>query len=189
MQVLKPEIREDILAAARELFFDLGFQGATMRLVADRVGMSVGNLYKYFKNKEEMFESVVGAHAASFKAGLRAAIAHDKGSEFDPARVQEMVEGLARAIALDPKVFIILVKRCDGSPHAGFKDECVGLMTGHVETSSDNLNGDPLMTRIIISNLFSAFAEIAFSCRDENAVRDKLSTLFRYHMAGYRAVR
>jgi AcrR family transcriptional regulator len=46
--------RRDILAAAAGTFRKLGVQRAGMREIADAVGLSTGNLYYYFRNKDEL---------------------------------------------------------------------------------------------------------------------------------------
>jgi AcrR family transcriptional regulator len=45
-----------IVAAALELFRENGFEGTTMRAVAERAGVSVGNAYYYFSSKEELVQ-------------------------------------------------------------------------------------------------------------------------------------
>ncbi len=46
--------RERILDAARRVFAEHGHDRANMRLIARSAGISVGGLYLYFKNKEEL---------------------------------------------------------------------------------------------------------------------------------------
>ena len=46
--------RKEILRAAAACFRDAGFHAAGMRDIAQRAGMTVGNLYYYFRNKEEL---------------------------------------------------------------------------------------------------------------------------------------
>jgi len=59
MQVLKDEMRNRIYEAAAKEFFDKGFSNASMRDIARGAGMTVGNLYRYFKDKEALFYNVV----------------------------------------------------------------------------------------------------------------------------------
>ncbi len=47
--------REQLTAAAVEVFARKGFQGASMEDVAEQAGVSKGSLYGYFKNKEDLF--------------------------------------------------------------------------------------------------------------------------------------
>ncbi|MCL6646663.1 MAG: TetR/AcrR family transcriptional regulator, partial [Dehalococcoidia bacterium] len=45
-------IRERILAAARDLFLREGFEGVSVRRIAERAGCSPGMLYHFFSSKE-----------------------------------------------------------------------------------------------------------------------------------------
>ena len=49
-----------ILEAALELFRERGFEAATMRAVAERAGVSVGNAYYYFESKEHLIQAFYG---------------------------------------------------------------------------------------------------------------------------------
>ena len=50
--------REAILTAARELFSEVGFNGARTRALAERAGISNGALYYYIRNKEELLYQI-----------------------------------------------------------------------------------------------------------------------------------
>ena len=52
--------RADILAAAIEVFSELGPDGATLRLIARRTGVNIATLMYYFPSKEALFAEVVG---------------------------------------------------------------------------------------------------------------------------------
>jgi AcrR family transcriptional regulator len=59
MQTLKKEIEERILNAARMEFAEHGFAKAKMRSIGERAGVSTGNLYTYFPNKDDLFCALV----------------------------------------------------------------------------------------------------------------------------------
>lgn len=50
--------RSAIVAVALQVFLEHGYNGASMSLIADRVGGSKGTLYNYFSSKEELFFAV-----------------------------------------------------------------------------------------------------------------------------------
>ena len=52
------ERRERILTAAERAFVRHGFHATTMQHVADEIGMSAGNLYRYFPSKEAIVEGL-----------------------------------------------------------------------------------------------------------------------------------
>lgn len=58
-QVLKEDIREKIITAATEEFLNKGFKNASMREIANQANMTVGNVYRYFKNKQELMNCVI----------------------------------------------------------------------------------------------------------------------------------
>lgn len=59
MQSKKEEVKQEIESAALKVFFRKGFSDAKMNDIADEIQISVGNIYTYFKNKKELFYSVV----------------------------------------------------------------------------------------------------------------------------------
>jgi AcrR family transcriptional regulator len=52
---IPPQRRAEILAAAAALFSQGGYQGVTVDAIAQRAGISKGNLYWYFRSKQEIF--------------------------------------------------------------------------------------------------------------------------------------
>jgi AcrR family transcriptional regulator len=59
MQVLKKEAREKIIKSARKEFRKNGFRRASMRTISISADMTVGNLYRYFRNKEALFGTII----------------------------------------------------------------------------------------------------------------------------------
>jgi AcrR family transcriptional regulator len=54
-----PEHREKILKAAEQLFSRQGFHGTGLREIADKAGVSLGNIYNHFETKEALFEALL----------------------------------------------------------------------------------------------------------------------------------
>ncbi|WPQ61636.1 helix-turn-helix domain-containing protein [Chitinophaga sancti] len=54
-------IQQQILQAAQQLFQKHGYQKVTMDDVAKAIGKGRSSLYYYYKNKDEVFDAVVGA--------------------------------------------------------------------------------------------------------------------------------
>ncbi|MCM3786261.1 TetR/AcrR family transcriptional regulator [Neobacillus mesonae] len=59
MQILKEEIKDRILAAALSEFEQYGYPQSSMRRIASTAGMTTGNIYRYFKNKDDLFHAVL----------------------------------------------------------------------------------------------------------------------------------
>lgn len=52
-------IREKILDSAKELFLAQGYKKTTIRQIVDKSGVKTGSIYYFFKNKDEIFRSIV----------------------------------------------------------------------------------------------------------------------------------
>lgn len=61
MQYQKDEVRNKIIEEALSEFNEKGYEGTSIRNIAKKSDTSVGNLYKYFKSKEELHENIVGS--------------------------------------------------------------------------------------------------------------------------------
>lgn len=59
-QTLKEEVRIAIINSAKKEFLELGYKEASMRSIASKAHMTVGNLYRYYKNKDDIFNQIVG---------------------------------------------------------------------------------------------------------------------------------
>jgi AcrR family transcriptional regulator len=65
--------RHAILAAARRVFAQLGYDGASVRDIIRGTELASGTFYNYFRSKEEVFEALSDDGARRFKPILRAA--------------------------------------------------------------------------------------------------------------------
>ena len=65
-------LRRAILDAAREAFVEYGYEGVSMRQLAEKVGCSHSNLYVHFKDKDALFDCLVEESFEQFGESLRA---------------------------------------------------------------------------------------------------------------------
>ena len=77
----------DLLRAGAEAIADAGYDNTTMTSVAERAGCSIGALYQYFKNKEEI------AHALRVQYGDEMALCWDVlAREAGDLSIEQLVE-------------------------------------------------------------------------------------------------
>ena len=60
------ESRQRILAGASDVFAEHGFEKTTIRAVAGRAGISIGGIYLYFHNKEELYTGLMRSQMDEF---------------------------------------------------------------------------------------------------------------------------
>lgn len=102
MQHTKEEIRNRILEAAEMEFDENGYAGASMRKIVSRAGTSLGNLYRYYANKEELFLSIVEP--------VMEACIQQTGMLFDGTlqEVEAAVEPMVDFVAMHSRIFRML---------------------------------------------------------------------------------
>jgi TetR/AcrR family transcriptional regulator len=66
--------REEILATALNLFSKHGYRNVSMHEIAQATEFAVGTLYKFFKNKEDLYQALMLGLAQKFDAALRCAL-------------------------------------------------------------------------------------------------------------------
>ena len=64
-------LRRAILDAARDAFARDGYEGVSMRMLAEKVGCSHANLYLHFEDKEALFDRLVDESFEEFDTSLR----------------------------------------------------------------------------------------------------------------------
>ncbi|MDB5439559.1 MAG: transcriptional regulator, TetR family [Caulobacteraceae bacterium] len=66
----KQRTRERLLAAARALFAQRGYEGATVRDIAQGAGLSTGAVFGSFSDKADLFEAVLQADVEAMSAEM-----------------------------------------------------------------------------------------------------------------------
>ena len=59
MQILKDTTRQRILAIAHKEFINNGVRNTSIRTIASKAGIAVGNVYNYFESKDKLFCEVM----------------------------------------------------------------------------------------------------------------------------------
>lgn len=70
----KQQTREKVLQAARDLFIERGYEGATIRDIARAAGMSTGAVFASFADKNELFDAILNDDFAELVEPMRDAI-------------------------------------------------------------------------------------------------------------------
>lgn len=74
----KEALRESILRAAGEVFLERGYDGLSMRQVAERIGYTATTIYLYFKNKDDLLFALLNEGYAELGQRLAAAAAEER---------------------------------------------------------------------------------------------------------------
>jgi len=77
----KQQTRNKVIAAARKLFSENGYEGATIRDIAAAAGMSTGAVFANFSDKSDLFREIMFSDFSTLVADMRAAAARARSIE------------------------------------------------------------------------------------------------------------
>jgi AcrR family transcriptional regulator len=70
----KSRRRDEIMAAAKEVFARKGFHATTIADIAKRAGLAYGSIYWYFDSKDELFHALMAVEEGALRAHVTAAL-------------------------------------------------------------------------------------------------------------------
>ena len=100
---IAPEKRERIISAATAEFALKGFENANINNIAKKADVSVGSLYKYFENKQDMFLTIIHYSIATMEDMLNELLERDED-------ILLKVEHIIRTIQQYSKENVLIVK-------------------------------------------------------------------------------
>ncbi|OMF28050.1 TetR family transcriptional regulator [Paenibacillus peoriae] len=132
IQAKKDEVKKEIESAALKVFFRKGFVDAKMSDIADEIQISVGNIYTYFKNKKELFYSVVPPSLVDYLKNVLVESIHidnetffeETHNEKKSAIVQEQINLLTQY----SMQIVIIFEKNKGTIYSNAKNELIDLM-------------------------------------------------------------
>jgi AcrR family transcriptional regulator len=133
--------RAEILQAAEKLFVREGYQGATIRKIAQEVGLSSTALYMHFRDKSQMLLEICEATFAHLRDSNREIAALPIAPE---QRVRRMLESYIQFALANPNAYLVAFELSASTPlrcspeeatHVGWATchGLVGLMVNHPE--------------------------------------------------------
>lgn len=111
---IRAESRAKIIATARRLFAERGFDGCNVSEIAKQAGMSQGNIYWHFPTKEAVFQAVLMEGFQAIGGTMTAAAMHEGSGLEKFNRFLEAFLALIREQGGDEFVMIILTFLAQG---------------------------------------------------------------------------
>ncbi|WP_188187426.1 TetR/AcrR family transcriptional regulator [Nonomuraea sp. SYSU D8015] len=149
------DTRSRIIATARELFTTQTYRAASMRDIAERVGITKPSLYHHFRSKSEILASLVGPPVEQLDAAVRAAAAAPTHGE-----ARRQVLGGCLDVMLAHRATMVLLLR-DASVYGDETTEVMSRVVDVVESAVELLAGpDPdWRARVRAAQAFAAVTD------------------------------
>ncbi len=200
MQIAKDNNREAILEAAMQEFLLHGFKEASMRAIAERSGVSLGNIYTYFRSKDEIFCVIVQPVIARFKQQF--VECHDEESFsldvfFSESYQREMIMMVFSFVKVHKRMLDLLLFRSQGSSLEHYREQITAL---YMEKSAEYMAAMKEKYPHVHSDISTLFIQAAgkwWICIMELIVRSEssaeetahfISDYIRFGTAGWKAL-
>jgi AcrR family transcriptional regulator len=131
MQYLKDEVRNNIAEKALIEFREKGYKGASVRAISKNSGTSVGNMYKYFQSKEDLYETLIGSvynQVMSCMSQFRKVELNQKSENI----FYELMENILEIVEESSAELSILLNKSEGSKYENCKITFIDLITNIV---------------------------------------------------------
>lgn len=124
---------ERILQHAQVEFLQKGFTGASTRIIAQQAGMTTGAIYRYFPDKNALFQALVDPVIAGFKERFQATVDHQTqllNTQQALPEYEVLEQSLSQLIAYIYEhfdAFDLLVNSSAGSSRAEYVDVLIEM--------------------------------------------------------------
>ncbi len=194
-QVTKDRIHK----AAEEEFLEKGFQNASLRNIAKLAGVTTGSFYWHYKNKEDLFDSIVGEHYLHLLS-MHDAVASDFAKLNPSEQMLHMDEGGRKCFAEmleymyeHKRVFLILINGSAGTKYENMLHELTEREIASTEKFMNSIQTEekqyekiPVkLLHIIISGRFAGLFELIIHDIPIESARKYVIQLYDFYTAGF----
>ncbi|MCQ4635444.1 TetR/AcrR family transcriptional regulator [Anaerovorax odorimutans] len=182
-QVLKDEIRTNILDAAQRDFYEKGFSGATMRSIAAKAKIPAGLIYSYYKSKDALFEAVLRPVSYDWKRVFTAGDQRHEGegSDWLSREERDCLINLLR----HRQAFLIMMDKSENTRYGNEKEKLIGQIEEHLNLHREQIEDyDPVYIHIIASNFVDGLLQIMYHYKGEEWAMKLLNKLATAYLQG-----
>lgn len=200
MRPLNDALAAQILEAGKAEFFEKGFQKASVRSIAARVGVTTGAIYRYYENKEALFNSLVEEPAEALYERYRT-----YSENYGDRDLDGQLGGLGEEVALGEvgrmmsyiyahyDAFKLIACSAEGTKYADYVERLTDVETEsgkvlvHMMQQEKGECGDldDQLIHILSSMYFRGVFEIIAHDSDEDAAMKHIGELRDFYTAGW----
>lgn len=178
------DVKEKLLQSACDEFIRCGFKKASIRNIASGAGVTIGALYYFFKNKEDLFLALTQKQAEQFDKLFEKWIEEELK---EPSLASTNEHAMMDFFLNNKEAFILLTKKAEGTLYEGYVAKCLEKFAEVCRRFFDKYMDEPDedLIALIAQVRFNGIAGIVTSkIPDER--KYKLSEYFRiYSEAGF----
>jgi hypothetical protein len=194
-QYKKDEIKKKIHSAARCIFAEKGYENASISDIAAKATVSVGNIYRYYKGKDDIFYAVVPPDFIDWiKSSLVNKITAAKDITLSEVHSHEFLfinEAFIEFMASNREIILIVFMGAKGTRYESLKDDTIDYLIKAVKehySSQDNRIINDIKNDFIIRMIYGKLIEMLMNVLKESNntsdIHNSLYILNSYHLFG-----
>ena len=199
VQVLKDSVRNTISKTAEIRFSEVGYKQTTIGAIAQEAGIATGTVYKYFPNKETLFQSIITSDFVEEFSCLTknriASFAQPGGMDGSRIAPEGEVGRFLQFIARNRLKVIILLAWGKGTKYEYFVSSYIQGMEiqtlAQARTQFPQLDQTPtfrFMVHNILVESVNGIVAILRKFDDEETIYDAFAAFGKYQLAGINAL-
>ena len=192
-----PALDEKIIAAARAEFLEKGYQGASLRPIAERAGATVGAIQIRYKTKDALLRALLTPFLSEIEGVFQAT--KTEYWQYPPSERLAFIEKSMKmeSEAILSLIFdhyddaVLLLCKSEGSSLADCFDQIVARKVAESEAFFSALDAEPFdgeLLRLLIGAQFYSYRQIVQNGYERDAAKRAMQALMRYHMGGWTAL-
>ena len=188
------ETKRDLVASATEEFAEHGYEGASLRQICSKAGVTTGALYFFFDSKEDLFKSVVSPLMSELPKVLAAWIEYDLSVICDcPGEltdVEGLLDGLVELLGRHPLVPKIVLSNRDHPVVKEYLDARVAEIAASIASRADRKDGpasDGFSPRLLATMCANALIEVLANDDDPDVIARHLAEVSAFVRGGLEA--
>jgi len=160
--------REEMLAAALELFSEKGYHNVSMAEIAQKAEFAIGTLYNFFKNKEDLYKALMLKLADTFHRELTRAIEKPGGAT---EKLRNYVRAKGEIFRANAAIIRLYLAETRGASfnimagldseirerHSGFMKDLASVFEKGMKSKQLKKISDPYHLAIALDSMINAF--------------------------------
>jgi len=164
----KTRQHQEILEAALSLFSEKGYHNVTMHEIAKKAEFAIGTLYKFFKNKDDLYRTLILERSEEFYEALLMAIGEN---EDEVEKLRNYVEGIGKLFRAHVPVIRLYFSEIRGESfnlmagldselrkrHGEFLKTLASIFASGVQANRFKRIADPYFLAVALDGVINAF--------------------------------
>lgn len=196
VQYKKDDIKEKIDSAALKIFVEKGYENTKISNIAAKSKVSVGNIYRYYKSKEEIFYSIAPESVLEELKSIlinKVILAKDKrADEIESTNNFHLInEEFIDYIIKNREQVLIMFNGSKGTRYEGIKDKIINYIIENVKEHYSKENNEVIydstnykVIKIIYENLLQMMAQVLKESISPEDIKKSFKIVNFYHLFG-----